>query len=378
MNYKIRLSPPDLSGHELKYIQEAIDSNWVAPVGNNIDSFEAALEDYLGYNSKVACLSSGTAAIHLALILAGVSSGDYVICQSLTFAASAFPILYQGAHPIFIDSEKETWNLCPRSLEKAIKDLISKGKSPRAIIVVHIFGMPAKMNEIIEISKKYNIPIIEDAAEAMGSEYKGQKCGTFGDFGILSFNGNKIITTSGGGALVTKSLEAKHKAIFLSTQSKESTNWYEHKELGFNYRMSNILAGIGRGQMKVLNHHISKRRANHQFYCELFKPYPFIKVFSEVSSEIKSNHWLTCIQIIDNIKNKEINGLTEHFKQYGIESKLIWKPLNLQPIFKNFPYYGSDTAEKIFKNGICLPSGSNLDSKDKELIAKVALDYLDS
>ncbi|WP_242134067.1 aminotransferase class I/II-fold pyridoxal phosphate-dependent enzyme [Aestuariivivens marinum] len=378
MDFKIRLSPPHMSGNELKYVQKALETNWVAPAGKNIDEFEKDIEAYLGGQLHVTALSSGTAAIHLALVLAGVKPGDEVICQSLTFAASAFPILYQGANPIFIDSEQETWNMCPILLEDAIKDRIESGKKPKAIILVHIFGMPGKIDDIVAVSKKYNIPIVEDAAEALGSRYKGQKCGTFGDYGVVSFNGNKIITTSGGGALTTKSEIEKDKAIFLSTQAKDKASWYQHSQLGYNYRMSNISAGIGRGQMEVLDLYVNKRRENHQFYTQLFQPYDFIHVFSEPSIEFHSNHWLSCIQFSDNKSNKTALGLYEALRKNKMESKPVWKPLHLQPVFEDRPFYGSKISETIFEKGLCLPSGSNLSETEKETIAQVVLKYLDS
>ncbi len=367
-----------MSGDELKYIQDALDSNWVAPVGNNIICFERDLEAYLGENSHVTALSSGTAAIHLALVMAGVKEGDAVICQSLTFAASAFPILYQKAIAVFVDSEKDTWNMDPVLLEEAIQDRIAKGKKPKAIIVIHIFGMPAKMDELLQVSKKYDIPLIEDAAEALGSTYKGQKCGTFGDFGILSFNGNKMITTSGGGALICKDEKLKQKAIFLATQAKDDAIWYEHSEIGFNYRLSNISAGIGRGQMQVLDDYIERRRQTNLFYKTLFQPYDFVQVLSEPSSNFCSNYWLTCIQMESNKNNKTSLGLLKHLEENHIESKPLWKPLHLQPIFKNCLFYGKGVAEDIFKKGLCLPSGSNLTETDKAFIAEVVLEYLDA
>ncbi|TXG37161.1 aminotransferase class I/II-fold pyridoxal phosphate-dependent enzyme [Seonamhaeicola maritimus] len=377
MSSRIRLSSPHMGGGELKYIKEAIDTNWVAPVGANISNFEKDLENYLGEGNHVTALSSGTAAIHLALILAGVEKGDEVICQSLTFAASAFPILYQGAIPVFVDSERETWNMCPNYLEEAIKDRIKKGIKPKVIILVHIFGMPAKMDEIIRISKKYGIPIIEDAAEALGSEYNGQKCGTLGDFGIFSFNGNKVITTSGGGALVTKSKPLKEKTIYLATQAKDNLPYYQHSQLGFNYRMSNISAGIGRGQMEVLDGYISIRRSNNKFYYNLFKPYKFIEVFSEYNSKIKSNHWLTCILLKKDEPIEDVKRLFDLFKTNNIESKLMWKPLHMQPIFSSYSFYGNRIAESIFEQGLCLPSGSNLTKTEKETIAEVVLMHID-
>lgn len=378
MNRVIRLSAPHMGGEELKYITEAFQTNWIAPAGDNITYFEKSLEDYLSQNVKVAALSSGTAAIHLALILAGVEKGDEVLCQSLTFAGTAFPIVYQGALPIFIDSEKDTWNMSPFYLEKAIEDRLKKGKRPKAIIVVHIFGMPAKMDELTNISKKYDIPIIEDAAEALGSEYKGMKCGTIADYGVLSFNGNKIITTSGGGALITKNNVSKDKAIFLATQSKDEALYYQHSTLGFNYRLSNISAGIGRGQMEVLSSHVNKRRENNKFYRELFKPYDFINVFAEYISDIKSNHWLTCVSFSENRGKKTTKGLLNCLNSNQIESRFIWKPMHLQPVFKEAVYYGEDMAESLFNSSLCLPSGSNLNQENKERIVEVVLNYLDA
>ncbi|WP_242120096.1 aminotransferase class I/II-fold pyridoxal phosphate-dependent enzyme [Aestuariivivens sediminicola] len=376
MDYKIRISPPHMGGEELKYIKEALATNWVASSGRHISDFEKDLESYLGGQRYVAALSSGTAAIHLALILAGVQRDDEVICQSLTFAASAFPIVYQGAKPIFVDSEQDTWNLCPSVLEETIQDRLLKGKKPKAIIVVHIFGMPAKMDEIKTVSKKYNIPLIEDAAEALGSSYKGHKCGCLGDFGILSFNGNKIITTSGGGALICKEAKQKDRAIFLATQAKDEALWYAHSTVGYNYRMSNIAAGIGRGQMEALSVYSEKRRENHLFYKNLFEPFDYIQVFSETNAEQYANHWLTCIQFSPNKANKSAMGLLHALGQQGIESKPIWKPMHLQPLFKGCPYYGDKVAETIFKTGLSLPSGYNLNKEDREYIHNGVKNYL--
>lgn len=371
MMSKIWLSSPHMGGTEQKYVQEAFDTNWVAPLGPNVNAFETALETYLGNNVNVACLSSGTAALHLALILSGVTKGDEVLCQSMTFSASANPIVYQGATPIFIDSEPETWNMCPEYLEEAIKDRISKGKKPKAIIVVHLYGMPAKMDEISSIANKYNITLIEDAAEALGSTYKGQKCGTFGDFGVLSFNGNKIITTSGGGALVTKSKELKEKAIFLATQARDNAPHYQHSEIGYNYRMSNIVAGIGRGQMEVLETRVSQRRSMNRFYADLFKNKNGITVFKEPNKTYYSNHWLSCV-VVDESKAKfSNNNLREAMIQDNIESRPLWKPMHLQPVFKGAPFYGEKTSETLFNNGLCLPSGSNLTEDDKNRIKAV-------
>ncbi len=298
-NEKIYLSSPHMGGNERNYIDEAFKTNWIAPLGPNVEGFEKDLEVYLGNGSNVAALSSGTAALHLALILLGVERGDEVICQSMTFSASANPIVYQGATPIFVDSEADTWNICPNHLEEAIKDRISKGKKPKAIIAVHLYGMPYKVEEIKKISEKYEIPVVEDSAEAFGSSYKGQKCGTFGDISILSFNGNKIITTSGGGALVSRELKHKEKAIFLATQARDVAPHYQHSEIGYNYRLSNISAGIGRGQMEVLDKHVALRREINRFYKAIFEGQEGVKLFSEPSGEYFSNHWLSCI-LLDN------------------------------------------------------------------------------
>ena len=370
MKEKIWLSSPHMGGNEMKYVQEAYDTNWVAPLGPNVTGFEKDLENYIGKNSKVACLASGTAALHLALILSGVTSDDEVICQSMTFSASANPIVYQGAKPVFVDSEKETWNMCPVSLEKAIKDRISAGRKPKAIIVVHLYGMPAKMDEITTISRKYNITLIEDAAEALGSVYKGQKCGTFGDFGILSFNGNKIITTSGGGALVCKTEESKQKAIFLATQARDNAPHYQHSEIGYNYRMSNIVAGIGRGQMEVLDKHIGYRRKNNEFYQKIFKNIDGIEVFTEPTQDYYSNHWLSSITVDESKTGFSREDLRLSLLEDNIESRPLWKPMHLQPVFKDSDFYGSNISENLFKDGLCLPSGSNLTDEDRNRIKK--------
>ena len=366
-NTKIWLSSPHMGGSEQKYVQEAFDANWVAPLGPNVNGFEHDLEKYLQNQVYVAALSSGTAALHLALILLGVKPNDEVICQSMTFSASANPIVYQGATPIFVDSEKDTWNICPNALEEAIKDRIAKGKKPKAIIAVHLYGMPYKVDEIREIANKYEIPIVEDSAEALGSSYKGKKCGTFGDISILSFNGNKIITTSGGGAIVTKNLIQKDKAVFLSTQARDNAPHYQHSEIGYNYRMSNICAGIGRGQMEVLDKHILLRREMNAFYKEIFKNNNCISVLSEPNENYYSNHWLTAITI-----NKDSNISSENLRlqleKENIESRPLWKPMHLQPVFKEAPYYGGTVSETLFKDGLCLPSGSNLTENEKERI----------
>lgn len=378
MNAKIWLSSPHMGGTELDYIHEAFEQNWVAPLGPNVNSFEDDLKTYLNENVEVAALSAGTAALHLALIILGVKYDDEVICQSFTFSASANPITYVGAKPVFVDSEPETWNMCPKALETAINDRITKGKKPKAIIVVHLYGMPAKLNEITEIANRYEIPLIEDAAEALGSTFKGQKCGTFGEMSILSFNGNKIITTSGGGALVCKTKEQKDKAVFLSTQARDNAPHYQHSEIGYNYRMSNISAGIGRGQMKVLNDRIEARRKNHQFYLDLFENFEGVTVFNEPNSDYFSNHWLSAIVIDEEKAGFNREQLRLALDQENIESRPLWKPMHLQPIFESAPYFGGNVAEELFKNGLCLPSGSNLNEEDLERIKNVILSFKNS
>lgn len=373
MNSKIWLSSPHMGGTELNYIKEAFDNNWIAPLGPNVDAFEMSLENYLSDETHVACLSSGTAAIHLALNLLKVGVGDEVLCQSFTFCGSAYPILYCGATPVFIDSENESWNMCPVVLEQAILDRLEQGKQPKAIIFVHLYGMPAKVDEILELSKKYNIPLIEDAAEALGSTFKGQKCGTFGDYAVLSFNGNKIITTSGGGALVCKSIEEKEKAIFYSTQARDYAPHYQHSELGYNYRMSNVLAGIGRGQIKVLDNHVQLRRQMHDFYNTIFEQIPGVELFKEPCQSIKSNHWLSCILIEPKTAGFTNEQLRLKLLQFNIESRPLWKPMHLQPIFKQYPSYGTGVAEILFDTGLCLPSGSNLTDYEKNRIKQAIL-----
>ncbi len=371
MKDRIYLSSPHIGNLEQQYVQEAFATNWIAPLGPHVEAFEKSLEGYLGANSKIAALSSGTAALHLALILLGVSKGDEVLCQSMTFSASANPIVYQGATPIFIDSEAETWNLCPEVLESTIKDRIAQGEKPKAIIAVDLYGMPFQADEIRFIASKYQIPLIEDSAEALGSSYKGQKCGTLGDLSILSFNGNKIITTSGGGALVARNSEFKEKAIFLATQARDQAPHYEHSHIGYNYRLSNVCAAIGRGQMEVLEERVAQRRSNHQFYKKLLAGAEGITVFSEPSGNFFSNHWLTCILFDPKHSKATPEALRLALDKDCIESRPLWKPMHLQPVFKQYPYYGASVAENCFKNGLCLPSGSNLSDREKERIALI-------
>ena len=359
MNSKIYLSSPHLSGNEQDYVQEALDTNWVAPLGPNVNGFEADLQDYNNI-PHAAALSSGTAAIHLALVISGVKSGDEVICSTFTFSASANAIVYQNASPIFVDSEKDTWNMCPTLCEEAIIDRINKGKKPKAILLVHLYGMPSKIHDFIALSEKYDIPLIEDSAEAIGASVNGQKMGTFGEFGVYSFNGNKIITTSGGGALVSKDKQKIDKARFLATQARDDAPHYQHSHIGYNYRMSNIVAGIGRGQMQVLDKHIKLRRKMNAWYQELFKVYPFIEVFKEPNDDFFSNHWLTCILVHPNDKGISREIIRLAMEKENIECRPLWKPMHQQPIFSDNLAYLNGTSDKLFDIGLCLPSGSNL------------------
>ena len=367
---KILLSPPHMGGTEQDYIAQAFQDNWIAPIGPHINLFENRLADFIGEKSKVVALNSGTAAIHLGLQLLGVQNGDEVLCQSLTFVASVNPILYLGATPVFVGSEKETWNMCPDALEKAILNRLENGIQPKAILLVHLYGMPAKMDEIVTLSRKYNIPILEDAAEALGSTYHGKPCGTFGDFGVLSFNGNKIITTSGGGGLICQSETAKEKAIFLATQAKEDAIHYEHKQIGYNYRMSNISASIGLGQLEVLSKHIQLRRQNHAFYQQLFDTLSEVTLHQESNENFISNHWLNVIQLAS-FEQRE--ALRLHLENNNIESRPVWKPMHLQPLFQDNLYFGDDLETELFNIGLCLPSGSSLSAEDLNRI-KTALE----
>lgn len=365
MNFKkIWLSSPHMGGGELKYIHEAFDANWVAPLGPNVEGFENDLEEYLGSGVHVGALSAGTAAIHLGLILLGVERGDEVICQSMTFSASANPIMYLGATPVFVDSERETWNMCPEQLERAIKDRIANGKKPKVIIAVHLYGMPYKHDEIKSIADKYEIPILEDAAEALGSKYKEQKCGTLGDISILSFNGNKIITTSGGGAIVVKNKELKEKAVFLSTQARDNAPHYQHSHVGYNYRMSNIVAGIGRGQMEVLDERVKARRSNFEYYKSKLANKNGIDFVNEPQGFF-SNRWLSCI-LTDSFEHREKIRL--NLQNYNIETRPLWKPMHMQPIFEGYPQYVNGTSESLFESGLCLPSGSDLVKEDLDRV----------
>jgi len=369
---KIWLSSPHMGESEQKYIAQAFAKNELSSFGANINAFEKNIESYLGEEAKVVGVSSGTAAIHLALILSGVKHGDEVICQSFTFSASANPTMYQGAIPIFVDSEIDTWNMCPIHLEKAIQDRIENGSKPKAIIVVHLYGMPAKITEIVAVAKKYEIKLIEDAAEALGSSYLGQKCGTFGDFGIVSFNGNKIISTSGGGVLICKTDTDKQQAIFLASQAKDKAIHYQHSEVGYNYRMSNVLAGMGRGQMEILDEHIVLRQEVNKFYKDLFKSIKGVSILEVPNPDFISNHWLSCILIDEKMLGHTKEDIRVQLLKDNIESRPLWKPMHLQPIFSKFKYYGNNISEELFNKGLCLPSSSNLNNSEKERI-KISL-----
>lgn len=353
-----------MGGTEQNYVNEAFDTNWIAPLGPNVNAFEQAIKDELGNGVHVAALSSGTAAIHLGLELLGVGRGDYVICQSFTFSASANPICYLGAHPIFVDSELDTWNMSPDLLRKAIESGIEEGEKPKAIIAVHLYGMPYKIAEIRAVADEFQIPILEDSAEALGSSYHNIPCGTFGDIAVLSFNGNKIITTSGGGALVSKSKIYTERAVFLATQARDDAPHYQHSNVGYNYRMSNVLAGIGRGQMEVLKDRVNSRRANHQYYKESLNQIKEIEFLKEPDGYF-SNRWLSCIltpsfEIRENLRLALLDN--------NIESRPLWKPLHLQPIFSTTKHFVDGTSESLFERGLCLPSGSNLSNEELERV----------
>ena len=366
---KIWLSSPHMGGKEQLFVKEAFDTNWIAPLGPNVKGFEEAISNYYDGELYTAALSSGTAAIHLGLKLLGVSSGDTVICQSFTFSASANPIMYLGATPIFVDSEKDTWNICPELLEQAILSAIENGKKPKAIVAVHLYGMPYKADKINEISQKYGVPVLEDSAEALGSSINGTKCGSFGDIGILSFNGNKIITTSGGGALLTKNKSIQEKTVFLATQARDDAPHYQHSNVGHNYRMSNVLAGIGRGQMQVLEERVMARRANYTYYKERLGQLEEID-FLEEPDGFYSNRWLTCI-VTPSFGHREKIRLA--LQEADIECRPLWKPMHEQPIFKDFEQFTNGTSSDLFERGLCLPSGSNLHEDDLHRITSLIL-----
>ena len=375
MNKKIWLSLARMTGHEQGFINEAFDTNWVVPLGPNVNGFEQDLELYLNENVHVVALSSGTAAIHLGLLQLGVGPGDEVICQSFTFAASANPIRYLGASPVFIDSEVETWNMSPDLLRIAIKDRIKlTGKKPKAIIPVHLYGMPARMDEIMAIANEYGIPVLEDAAEALGSEYKGRKCGTFGKFACLSFNGNKMITTSGGGALICHTEKEAKTTLYYATQARDDTHYYQHSNIGYNYRMSNICAGIGRGQMIEVEQFVSRRRAIHDFYMKELSLIDGITVFDNPSSDFNSNHWLTCILIDSEVTGFTNKDLFLKMKEENIETRPLWKAMHMQPVFEDAPFYGDGTSSYLFRKGLCLPSGASLSDWDLRRVVGVIKD----
>jgi hypothetical protein len=395
-----------MSGNEMQYIQEAFDTNWVVPLGPNVNGFEKDLETYVGQDKKVVALSAGTAAVHLSLLALGVTAGDEVICQSFTFCASSHPVTYLGATPVFIDSEKESWNMDPALLETAIKDRIAKtGRKPKAIIVVYLYGMPGRIDEILEIARKYDIPVVEDAAEGLGSRFDGQVVGTFGEYGVLSFNGNKMITTSGGGALICPTEAAKNRVMFFATQAREAYPYYQHEEIGYNYRMSNICAGIGRGQMTVLEDHINHHKHVAQLYAELLRDVEGIDVHLNPNSRYDSNYWLSTITISPDLHikgeedvyktaiegavggaagvvhaggslhtnlepNRNVEALRVWLDKAGIESRPLWKPMHAQPCYKDAPRYVNGTSDGLFRIGMCLPAGPYISDDDVRRIVE--------
>ena len=371
MNNRIWLSLAHMSGREQDFIKEAFDTNWVVPLGPNVDAFEKSLSEYLNEERHVVALSAGTAALHLGLILFGVKPGDEIICQSFTFAASANPIVYLGAKPVFVDSEKDTWNMDPVLLNEAIKDRLRKtGKLPKVIIPVHLYGMPAKIDEICAIAAKYDIPVLEDAAEALGSEFKGQKCGTFGTFGVLSFNGNKMITTSGGGALIVPDEASKKQTMFYATQAREPFPHYQHEKIGYNYRMSNICAGIGRGQMSVLDEHIAHHRHIHELYAKAFENLEGITLKSNPDGRFNANYWLSTILIDPEKSGTNYDEVRVKLDAKGIETRPLWKPMHLQPVYANNPRYVTGVSERLFNMGLCIPAGPWVTDADVDYIVE--------
>lgn len=403
---RIYLCLAHMSGNEMQYIQEAFDTNWVVPLGPNVNGFEKDLETYVGQDKKVVALSAGTAAVHLSLLALGVTAGDEVICQSFTFCASSHPVTYLGAKPVFIDSEKESWNMDPALLETAIKDRIAKtGRKPKAIIVVYLYGMPGRIDEILEIARRYDIPVVEDAAEGLGSRFDGQVVGTFGEYGVLSFNGNKMITTSGGGALICPTEAAKNRVMFFATQAREAYPYYQHEEIGYNYRMSNICAGIGRGQMTVLEDHINHHKHVAQLYAELLRDVEGIDVHLNPNSRYDSNYWLSTITISPDLHikgeedvyktaiegavggaagvvhaggslhtelepNRNVEALRVWLDKAGIESRPLWKPMHAQPCYKDAPRYVNGTSDGLFRIGMCLPAGPYVSDNDVRRIVE--------
>lgn len=403
---RIYLCLAHMSGKEMQYIQEAFDTNWVVPLGPNVNGFEKDLETYVGQDKKVVALSAGTAAVHLSLLALGVTAGDEVICQSFTFCASSHPVTYLGATPVFVDSEKESWNMAPALLETAIKDRIAKtGRKPKAIIVVYLYGMPGRIDEILEIARRYDIPVVEDAAEGLGSRFDGQVVGTFGEYGVLSFNGNKMITTSGGGALICPTEEAKNRVMFFATQAREAYPYYQHEEIGYNYRMSNICAGIGRGQMTVLEDHINHHKHVAQLYAKLLRDVEGIDVHLNPNNRYDSNYWLSTITLSPDLHikgeedvyktaiegavggaagvvhaggslhtnlepNRNVEALRVWLDKAGIESRPLWKPMHAQPCYKDAPRYVNGTSDGLFRIGMCLPAGPYVSDDDVRRIVE--------
>lgn len=369
---KIYLSSPHMSGKEWKYLQSAFEKNHVFPLGEHVSGLEEEIKSYTGSNAAT-CLSSGTAALHLSLINLGVGAGDEVLCSTFTFSASANPIVYQNALPVFVDSEMETWNMSPYLLEEAIKDRVNKGKKPKAVVLTHLYGMPARMDELMKVAGKYDVPVIEDAAEALGSKYKSQHVGTFGEMGVLSFNGNKIITTSGGGALISGNPFFCENALFLATQARDDAPHYQHSRIGYNYRMSNISAGIGRGQMEVLSERIAQRREIFFFYKKQLEDIEEIAFLEEPNNDYFSNHWLSTFVI--NSTYKDCESLRIFLDSYNVESRPLWKPMHLQPVFRDAPAYIDGTSEKLFQKGLCLPSSSSLTLDERCFLIEIIRKY---
>lgn len=374
MEEQIKLSLPHLAGNENKYVKDAIDSTWITPLGPYVNRFEELLDKYLGENNVVA-LSAGTAAIHLALAIIGVGKGDEVICQSMTFSASANPIVYLGGSPVFVDSEPMTWNMDPALLRTAIEERIKlTSRKPKAIIVVHLYGMPAKMDEITKIAAEYDIPVVEDAAEAIGSEYDGHKCGTIGRFGILSFNGNKMITTSGGGALICPDKESAQRALFLATQARENRPYYFHETIGYNYRLSNISAAIGCAQMEELDWRVNRRRAIHGIYADALRDNPVVSVHNNPDDTFNSNYWLSTI-LLDDASPVSADDLRQKLASHNIETRLLWRPMHMQPVYEDAPAYVNGVSQRLFGHGLCLPSSTTLSDEQVQYVAQLINRY---
>lgn len=374
MEEQIKLSLPHLAGNENKYVKDAIDSTWITPLGPYVNRFEELLDEYLGENNVVA-LSAGTAAIHIALALLGIGKGDEVICQSMTFSASANPIVYLGGSPVFVDSEPMTWNMEPALLRTAIEERIKlTSHKPKAIIVVHLYGMPARMDEIMKIAAEYDIPIVEDAAEAIGSEYDGHKCGTIGRFGILSFNGNKMITTSGGGALICPDKENAQRALFLATQARENRPYYYHETIGYNYRLSNVSAAIGCAQMEELDWRVNRRRAIHGIYADALRDNPVVSVHNNPDDTFNSNYWLSTI-LLDDASPVSADDLRQKLASHNIETRLLWRPMHMQPVYEDAPAYVNGVSERLFDHGLCLPSSTTLSDEQVQYVAQLINRY---